>query len=65
MVRIFLLSRRNPKGEWMIRNRHGVYLASDRKGIAAAKHAAALRIPGWQRAEPFTEFMVSEERVEQ
>ena len=61
MIRIFLLSRRNPNGEWMIRNRHGVYRRTDHKGIAAAKHAAAMRIAGWQRAEPLTEFMVSEE----
>jgi hypothetical protein len=58
MIRVLLLSRRDPKGEWCIRNRHGVHRASDAKAIAAAREAAELRIPGWQRAEPFTDFQV-------
>jgi hypothetical protein len=61
MIQILLLSRRNPNGPWHIRNRHGIYRATDARSIRAAREAAAMRIPGWQRAEPFTEFQVAEE----
>lgn len=63
MIRVLLLSRRDPKGEWCIRNRHGVHRASDTIGIAKAREAAAYRITGWQRAEPFTEFKVVTEAM--
>lgn len=61
MISVKLMSRRDPKGEWKIRNKHGVYHPGDRRGIAAARTAAADRVTGWQRAEPFTEFKVIEE----
>lgn len=61
MIQVLLLSRRNPNGPWHIRNRHGVYRATDARSIATARNAAFMRIPGWSRAEPLTEFQVVEE----
>jgi len=59
MIRVYLLSRRDPAGEWCIRSRYGIH--SNRKSIDTAKELALRSIVSWQRAEPFTEFKVVEE----
>lgn len=63
MKKVYLLSRRDPKGPWMIRNRFGVFTEVDTDGIKRAKEAAHIALVGWSRCgiEGNTEFMVSVE----
>jgi hypothetical protein len=60
MITVMLLSRRNPNGPWMIRNRFGRFGIGHSRDITKAKEAAHVALVGWSLCgiEPTTEFMV-------